>query len=174
MRLGTCSYENEVVRMLKNGHWPEGCEPELRSHVAGCAQCKELIFVTQALQEARSESVQQSPTGSASLLWWRAQMRKRNEAAERINRPITIAQTFAVVDHDAGRSDFRHLAIQSRLTLVGVVVRCKSRPWIPSLFRRDVGLEPHVTGPWLRTSSPAERRGVVPGIGKTVSAQQKI
>jgi hypothetical protein len=95
MRLGTCSYENEVVRMLKNGHWPEGCEPELRSHVAGCAQCKELIFVTQALQEARSESVQQSPTGSASLLWWRAQMRKRNEAAERINRPITIAQTFA-------------------------------------------------------------------------------
>jgi hypothetical protein len=81
--------------MLKDGHWPEGCEPELRSHVAGCAQCKELIFVTQALQEARSESVQQSPTGSASLLWWRAQMRKRNEAAERINRPITIAQTFA-------------------------------------------------------------------------------
>jgi hypothetical protein len=95
MRIGGCPYENDVVRMMKDGHWPEGCEPELRLHVSACAHCKELIFVTQALQEARNESVQQSPDCSASLLWWRAQMRKRNEAAARINRPITIAQTFA-------------------------------------------------------------------------------
>ena len=95
MRVGTCSFESEIVRMLKEGHWPEGCEPELRSHVAGCAPCRELIFVTQALQEARNQSIQRIPAGSASLLWWRAQMRKRNEVAERINRPITIAQMFA-------------------------------------------------------------------------------
>jgi hypothetical protein len=95
MNLRGCSREHEIVRMLKDGHWPEGCEPELRSHIVGCAHCREFIFVTQVLQKARNESVQESPAGSASLLWWRAQMRKRNEAAARINRPITIAQTFA-------------------------------------------------------------------------------
>jgi hypothetical protein len=52
-------------------------------------------LVTQTFQRARTESERAAPCGSPSLLWWRAQLRRRNAAAERVSRPITIAQTFA-------------------------------------------------------------------------------
>jgi len=53
--------------------------------------------VAQTFQHARVESDLIAPTGSPDLLWWRAQLRRRNAAAERVARPITIAQTFAWV-----------------------------------------------------------------------------
>ena len=91
----TCSYENELTQALKNGHWPQGCGPELRSHVHGCSTCSDLVLVTQTFQLARAESENAAPGGSSSLLWWRAQLRRRNAVAERVARPITIAQIFA-------------------------------------------------------------------------------
>jgi len=97
MKLRACSFERELTLALKDGHWPQGCGPELRAHVDECAICSDLVLVTQALQGARKESEQVAPCGSPSLLWWRAQLRLRNAAAERVSRPITIAQAFAWV-----------------------------------------------------------------------------
>ena len=98
MNLRTCPCEKELGRELKDGHWPDGCAAELRSHVNGCEICTELVLVTQAFQHARSESVHAAaPAESPELLWWRAQLRRRNTAAERVSRPITIAQTFALL-----------------------------------------------------------------------------
>jgi hypothetical protein len=91
----SCSYEREVTQALSAGHWPSGCGAELRAHVDGCASCRDLVLVTQTFQMARSESVQQGLAGSASLLWWRAQLRRRNAATRSVSRPITIAQIFA-------------------------------------------------------------------------------
>lgn len=96
MTFRTCSYEIELTQALKDGHWPEGCGTELRAHVYGCGSCRDLVLVTQAFQDARRGSEQLVPSGSASLLWWRAQARRRNAATERVSRPITIAQAFAV------------------------------------------------------------------------------
>ena len=96
MTFRTCSYEVELTQALKDGHWPEGCGSELRAHVDRCGSCRDLVLVTQAFQGARRESEQLMPSGSASLLWWRAQLRRRNAATERVSRPITIAQTFAL------------------------------------------------------------------------------
>ena len=96
MMFRTCSYEKELTQALKAGHWPQGCGPELRAHVDTCANCSDLVLVTQTFQRARSESERAAPVAnSTSLLWWRAQLRRRNAATERVNRPITIAQTFA-------------------------------------------------------------------------------
>jgi hypothetical protein len=95
MKFRACSFEKELTLALKDGHWPQGCGPELRAHVDVCGSCSDLVLVTQALQGARKESEQAAPCGSPSLLWWRAQLRLRNTAAERVCRPITIAQTFA-------------------------------------------------------------------------------
>jgi hypothetical protein len=95
MRFRTCGYEKEVTQALKDGHWPQGCGPELRTHVDACGNCSDLVLVTQTFLGARSESEQCAPCGSPSLLWWRAQLRRRNAAAERVSRPITIAQVFA-------------------------------------------------------------------------------
>jgi hypothetical protein len=96
MTFRTCSFENELTQSLKNGHWPEGCGPELRAHVENCANCSDLVLVTQTFQSARSESERTVLSGSPSLLWWRAQLRRRNAATERVSRPVTIAETFAL------------------------------------------------------------------------------
>lgn len=98
MMFRTCSFEPELAQALKDGHWPDGCGAELREHVESCGKCSDLVLVTQTFQEARSESEGAAPLvpfASPSLLWWRAQLRRRNAAAERVNRPITIAQAFA-------------------------------------------------------------------------------
>jgi hypothetical protein len=97
MTFRTCFYEKELTQALKDGHWPEGCGPELRAHVDACGQCSDLVLVTQTFQCARTESEHGAPCGSPGLLWWRAQLRRRNTAAERVSRPITIAQTFALM-----------------------------------------------------------------------------
>jgi hypothetical protein len=93
-----CSFESEIAQALKDGHWPDGCGAELREHVDSCGKCGDLVLVTQTFQDARSESERVAPfvpLASPSLLWWRAQLRRRNAAAVRVSRPITIAQSFA-------------------------------------------------------------------------------
>jgi hypothetical protein len=95
MRFRTCACEKEVTQALKDGHWPQGCGPELRTHVDSCGNCSDLVLVTQTFLRARSESEHSAPCGSPSLLWWRVQLRRRNAATERVSRPITIAQIFA-------------------------------------------------------------------------------
>jgi hypothetical protein len=95
MTLRTCSFEKEIAQALKDGHWPEGCGAELRAHVDSCGNCGDLVLVTRTFQRARSESERAAPSGSPSLLWWRAQLRRRNAATERVVLPITMAQTFA-------------------------------------------------------------------------------
>jgi len=91
-----CSYEKELTQALKDGHWPQGCGPELRAHVDGCGNCSDLVLVTQTFQDARDESEHAAPCPSPSLLWWRAQLRRRNAATERVARPVAIAQHFAL------------------------------------------------------------------------------
>ena len=97
MTLRSCSYESEIAQALKAGHWPDGCGAELRAHVDSCANCSDLVLVTQSFQVARSESERAPVQNSPSLLWWRAQLRRRNMAAERVSRPTTIAEVFALV-----------------------------------------------------------------------------
>lgn len=96
MMLRACPFENEVQQALKDGHWPQGCAPELRAHVESCCECSDLVLVTQTFGQARAQSVAEPLTDSPSLLWWRAQLRRRYAATETVTRPLTIAQTFAL------------------------------------------------------------------------------
>jgi len=91
----SCPQEKELTQALKAGHWPDGCGRELRAHVEACASCSDLVLVSEAFQRARRESMEQTPPGTPGLLWWRAQLRSRNVAAAKLNRPVTIAQIFA-------------------------------------------------------------------------------
>lgn len=56
MTFRTCSFEKELAQALKDGHWPEGCGPELRAHVHTCGNCSDLVLVTQTFRQARGES----------------------------------------------------------------------------------------------------------------------
>lgn len=95
MMFRPCPYEKDVTQALKAGHWPDGCDRELRAHVETCASCSDLVLVTAAFQRARIESAQEMRMGSSGLLWWRAQLRSRNKATKKISAPITVAQIFA-------------------------------------------------------------------------------
>ena len=92
-----CSRLDEVRATLAQGHWPHACAPELRAHVEGCTRCGQEVLLTQHMQVARNASMQAARPGAASLLWWRAQARRRNTALERAGRPLAAAQGFALV-----------------------------------------------------------------------------
>jgi hypothetical protein len=95
MRLFTCARENEVSEALHRGHWPDGCATELRNHVVACRTCSDLVFVSQALQSARAQAIAMPHLEVPGVLWWRAQLRRRNAALEQIDKPILGAQLFA-------------------------------------------------------------------------------
>jgi hypothetical protein len=96
MMLRTCPREKEVKELVELGQWPQACAVELRTHVDSCRSCGELVLVTRAFQKAREEAAGAAKLGSPGVLWWRAQLRRRNAAVERIGRPILGAQVFAL------------------------------------------------------------------------------
>ncbi len=73
-----------------------GCSAELRTHVAGCRVCNDLVLMTETFRTAKITSVNTAAIHSPGLLWWRAQLRKRNEAVERVSKPFFGAQIFAL------------------------------------------------------------------------------
>jgi hypothetical protein len=96
MTLHTCSRQPEVLAMQTHGHWPQACPPDLRAHLEACASCKQLLVVTHAFQQARAATAAQAQLPAPGLIWWRAQLRRRNAAVERIGRPIVAAYIFAL------------------------------------------------------------------------------
>ena len=96
MMLRSCPREAEVKALLERGQWPQACAPDLRDHVSTCRSCSELALVTTAFQRARNQAIGAAKPGSPGLLWWRAQLRRRNVAVERISKPILSAQIFAL------------------------------------------------------------------------------
>lgn len=97
MTLRTCPREKELAGLLHNGYWPHACPVELQQHVAACNACRGLVAVTQAFRRERAAASAQPHLESPGVLWWRAQLRRRNTAIERLSRPLLGAQIFAVV-----------------------------------------------------------------------------
>ena len=96
MTFSPCSREREVAELLALGHWPQACAPELRSHVSACRSCGDLVLVSLAFQNARAVVSGTANIGSAGALWWRAQLRRRFTAVERVGKPLLGAQIFAL------------------------------------------------------------------------------
>jgi hypothetical protein len=96
MTLRPCPYEPEIRQLLQLGHWPQSCSPELRAHAETCRVCEDLVLITQAFRGARAVSASAAQLPPPGVLWWRAQLRRRNAAVERIQRPLLGAQIFAL------------------------------------------------------------------------------
>lgn len=97
MNFYLCSREKELEATLRQGYWPHACDPGLRTHVQGCRDCQDLVLVAQVLQEAKSHSEEAVPLHSPGLLWWRAQLRRRNEAIQRVTEPLTFTAKIGLV-----------------------------------------------------------------------------
>lgn len=96
--LNGCPHENEVKELVERGQWPmaETTSPELAAHVRECKLCADLALVTNAFQQARMHAAGPVNGIAPGLLWWRAQLRRREAAMEQIAKPILGAQIFAL------------------------------------------------------------------------------
>lgn len=97
MKQVDCRREEDVLDALTSGRWPDRAGDELRAHVAACAICSDVVEVASAVLMAREAEPTDMRIPSSAVMWWRAQMRARQEAAREAARPITIAQVVALV-----------------------------------------------------------------------------
>lgn len=97
MNLFLCSSEKELEAALRQGRWPHACDLDLRAHVDGCRDCQELVLVSQTLQKAKSNGYELARMRSPGLLWWRAQLRRRNEAIQSIAEPLALAEKIGLL-----------------------------------------------------------------------------
>jgi hypothetical protein len=97
MTLKTCSRQSEVRALTTSGHWPHACPEELRAHLSECRSCAEMLKVTLAFQQARATTAAQAQLPAAGAIWWRAQLRRRNAALQRVGKPILGGYAFAMV-----------------------------------------------------------------------------
>jgi hypothetical protein len=95
--LTSCPREKELRELIAGGQWPAACPPEMRAHVDGCLSCSDLALVAAAFRSARAATLAAAKPIPPGVLWWRAQLRRRNAAVERLARPLIGAQIFALV-----------------------------------------------------------------------------
>ncbi len=91
----TCPFEEQVLAAVTSGDWPERADDSLRSHVTECATCADLAMVGALLKDDHAAAVAESNVPSSGQVWWRAQVRARDEAQRAAARPIFIAQAVA-------------------------------------------------------------------------------
>ncbi len=97
MKTHFCSQHQSVAAALRTGHWPEGCDPSLRAHVETCDSCNDLVLVAGTLRQAHTEAIQSARVASPGILWWRAQLRRRNAALHSVTRPVAVAEKVALL-----------------------------------------------------------------------------
>jgi len=90
-----CIREQEVLDAITAGRWPDRLGEDLSSHVEGCAICADLGLVAQSLSADYQESLKDVRVPSAGLVWWKAELRARQDAVRTVNRPIRWAQYIA-------------------------------------------------------------------------------
>lgn len=96
MNILACTHEREIRQLLATGAWPQACPQELLDHAAHCRSCGDLILVTQGFRGARQVAAAQARLEAPGVIWWRAQLRRRHAAIERLGRPVLGAQIFAL------------------------------------------------------------------------------
>jgi hypothetical protein len=91
-----CLREQDVMDAVASGRWPVRIEPELRDHVNACAICQDVAVVSPVISAERDEGWENVSVPPSSIVWWRAQIRAREEAARAAARPIAVTQAVAV------------------------------------------------------------------------------
>jgi len=94
--IGNCSHLVEVQRSLAAGQWPHAVAAELLAHVEGCNRCTQEILIVQHLRTEKASAIAAATPAMPALVWWRAQLRRRNAALAQAGRPIAAAQLFAL------------------------------------------------------------------------------
>jgi hypothetical protein len=92
-----CPREQDVLDAVAAGRWPRRADADLRQHVDGCGICQDVAAVFAVIAEDRDAAEAELVVPHSSIVWWRAQIRAREEAAATAARPIAVVQIAAVV-----------------------------------------------------------------------------
>jgi hypothetical protein len=88
--------ETDVLDALQTSAWPDCCGEDLRAHVRGCQSCGELVEIVLPLLDEHRAATTEARVPSSAIVWWRLQMRARQEASRTAMRPITVIQGLAL------------------------------------------------------------------------------
>jgi hypothetical protein len=92
-----CPFEQDLLDALATNRWPDRAEAGLREHVAACAICSDVAEIASAFFEDRECARGEATIPSASGVWWRSQIRAREESARLAARPIAVVQAVATI-----------------------------------------------------------------------------
>ena len=92
-----CQFEQELLDAIAAQRWPGKAEAALREHVSGCALCSDVAEIAGAFFDDRDCARAEAVVPSASGVWWRAQIRAREEAARTAARPLLVFQAIATI-----------------------------------------------------------------------------
>ena len=90
-----CEREQDVLDAVGSGRWPGRCDEELRAHLNACPVCSDLADVAAAVVVDRDAASNEACVPSAGIVWWRAQLRAREDAARAAGRPLAFIQGVA-------------------------------------------------------------------------------
>jgi hypothetical protein len=93
----SCPRETDVLDALASARWPHRAGEDLVQHVASCDICKDVITVAAAIQADHDAAYREANVPSSGQVWWRAEMRARQDAIREASRPVAVAQGVAVV-----------------------------------------------------------------------------
>jgi hypothetical protein len=87
-----CDREQDVLKAVLGS----GLSDELRAHTATCVICRDLVRVASLVHEEFDRTQLHASVPTAEIVWWRAQMRARQEASRTAARPIVFTQALAL------------------------------------------------------------------------------
>lgn len=87
---------------------------------ADCPQCGPLVQLAQQIREEFGHTTRAARVPTAEIVWWRAQMRAREEAARKAARPILFTQALGIA------------------ALIGLLVSVAGRLTLPALSFADM------------------------------------
>jgi hypothetical protein len=90
--ISACLREDELLDALGRGF----IGPELKSHVDGCPSCSELRLVAGALLDDRTEAIKEAAVPASGTMWWRMQLRRRQEAQSATRRSLLLGQAVTL------------------------------------------------------------------------------
>src|SRR3954468_14985839 len=91
-----CPREQDVLDAVAANRWPGRCDADLEAHILACAVCSDLAIAGAALRAEHDQAWSEARIPTSSAVWWRAQVRAREEAARAAARPIAFVQGIAV------------------------------------------------------------------------------
>lgn len=69
---------------------------ECQCESADCPQCGPLVLLADEIRREFEDTKRDARVPTAEIVWWRAQMRAREDAARKAARPILFTQALAI------------------------------------------------------------------------------